>query len=131
MCSDTIDAAAFHHDDFIGILYRRDALGNDELGGVRYLLLESGPDQRVRTCIHGAGRIIKDQNLRLFHQSARDAEPLSLATGNICATFFYISVVSIREALDEFIGLRLSGCFHQFFIRSEGVSPTQVILDCS
>lgn len=132
MRSDAIDAAALHHDDFVGILNGRDALGDDEFGCVRDFFLESGPDQGIRPGLsHGAGRVIENQDFWLFHQSARDTEPLSLPAGDVCAAFFNISVVAIRKALDEFIGLSLSRRSHQLCIGSGRIAPTQIVFDRS
>jgi hypothetical protein len=40
-------------------------------------------DLRVGTGVHGAGGIVQNQDLRLFEQRPRDAQPLLLPAGHI------------------------------------------------
>lgn len=73
MRSDSVNPAVIQHKDHISILYRGDALRNNNLGGIRNLLAERAADKSVRFCINRTGGIIENQNFRLFQQCARNA----------------------------------------------------------
>ena len=64
------DVTVVQHQNMVGILYRRDTLGNDELGRVRDFLAECLTDERVGLGVDGRGRVVQNQNLGLFEQSA-------------------------------------------------------------
>ena len=78
MLSARCDFAIVHNNDQVGVLHRADALGNDELGGVREEGRKGFLDGSIRFGINSRSGIVQDQNLWLFQQSAGDAKPLLL-----------------------------------------------------
>ena len=83
MRADSLHGAAVENDDLIRILHRGNTLCNDNLGRVRDLLRECLADKRIRFGIDRTGRVIKNEDLRLFQQRTRNAESLLLTAGNI------------------------------------------------
>ena len=66
------DLAVVEHEDHVGVLHRGDALRDDDFRRVGDLLRERLADQRVGARVDGARRVVENQDLRLFQQSARD-----------------------------------------------------------
>ena len=81
------------------------------------------PDERVCLCVDGGGRVVHDQDLRLFQQCPRDAQPLLLAAGDVRAALFDIGVIFVGEGLDELIRLRKLADANQVFIRRVLIAP--------
>ena len=79
--------------------------------------------------IHGRGGIVQDQDLRLFQQSAGDAQALLLTAGNVAAALLDMGIVAVREAGDEFIGAGQLAGVNQFLVRGVGIAPAQIFLD--
>ena len=67
------------------------------LGRVRDFLRECLADERIRLGIHRTGRVIQNEDLRLFQQRTRNAEALLLAAGDIGAALLDVGVVPVRE----------------------------------
>ena len=62
--------AVVHHENEVGILHGRDALGDDDLRRLGDIGAEALADQRVGARVDRGGRVVEDRNLRLF-ESAR------------------------------------------------------------
>ena len=126
MCAGRHDAAGIHHQNHVGFLHGGHALGDDDLRGVRNLVVERGTDQLVRLGIDGAGRIVENQNLRLLQQRTGDAQALALSAGHIGTALLDVRVVLIGEFLNESIGLRELRGMANLFIGGVRVAPAQV-----
>ena len=83
MRTDSLHGAAVENDDLIRILHGGNTLCNDNLGRVRDFLRECLADERIRFGIDRTGRVIKNEDLRLFQQRTRNAESLLLTAGDI------------------------------------------------
>ena len=68
MRADRLHCAAVQNNDLVRVLYRGNALCNDNLGGVRDLLRERAANQCIGLGIDRARRVVKDEDLRLFQQ---------------------------------------------------------------
>ena len=68
MRADRLHCAAVQNNDLVSVLYRGNALCNDNLGGVRDLLRERAANQCIGLGIDRACRVVKDEDLRLFQQ---------------------------------------------------------------
>ena len=129
MGSDAANRAVIQHDNLIRILYGRDTLGNDNLGGIGNLLPESLPDHGVRMGIHRAGGIVQNQDSRLLQQGSGNTETLLLSAGHIAAALLNPGVILLREALDKFIGAGQLTDADQLLIAGVLIAPAQVFLD--
>ena len=95
MRADRLHRAAVQDNDLVGVLHGGNALRDDDLGRVRESTLRNAlADQRIGLGIDRAGRVVQDEDLRLFQQCARDAQTLLLAAGNVAAALLDVCVVS-------------------------------------
>ena len=129
MVTHTGNLAVFHDNDDVGILNGGNTLGNDQLGGSGNFFLEGLADHSVRMGIHSGGRVVQDQDLRLFQQGTGNAQPLLLAAGDIAAPLLDVGIVAVREGGDELIGTGQLTGVDQLLIRGVGIAPAQVFLD--
>ena len=58
--------AVLQDKNLVCVEYRGDALGNDDLGGVRKAFCQPFPDLCLSGSIHSAGGIVQDQNFGGF-----------------------------------------------------------------
>ena len=100
------NGAAVHHEDEVGVLHGRDALGNDDLGRLGDIGLEALADERVGARIDRGGRVVEDQDLRLLEQRAGDAQALFLSAGDVRAALLDVGVIAVGERSDEVVRLR-------------------------
>ena len=98
-----VDRAAVQDENQVCILDGGDALGDDELRRLRDLGAQRSADLRVGFRIDGGGRIVEDQDLRLFQQRPRDTQPLLLSAGDVRAALLDVGVVFVRHLLNELI----------------------------
>ena len=60
------DPSAVHDENAVRILHRGDTLGDDDLCGIRKLILKCLTDQGIGLCVDRRGGIVEDQDLRLL-----------------------------------------------------------------
>ena len=99
-----VDPPVVHDDDPVAVLHRGDALRDDELCRIRDLLPERLADLCVCRRVHGTGRVIQNQNLRLLQERSGDAESLLLTAGDVGSALADHRVVAVRHLLDELRG---------------------------
>ena len=110
------DSAAVHDQNQVALLHGGDALGNNDFGGFGNFTGQGLPDGGVGASIHGGGRVVQNQNLRLFQQGTGNAQPLLLTAGDVGAALLNVGIVAIREGADKFIGTgQLAGTDAFFF----------------
>ena len=95
------------------------------LGRVRDFLRECLADERIRLGIYRTGRVIQNEDLRLFQQRTRNAESLLLTAGNIRAALLNVGVIPIRQLLDEFIRLCQTAYALELLVRSRFRRPSE------
>ena len=125
------DFSVVKDQDQVRVLYRRHALGDDDLRGLGDEAAESRPDQGIGMRIHRAGGIVQDQDLRLLQQGPRDAEPLPLASGDIGPALLDVGIVLLREALDKLFRLGKPAGLSDFLVCCVRIAPAQVFQDGS
>ena len=101
MVADAGDVTVFHNDDDIRILNGGYPLCNDQLGRTGDLFFKGLADHGVRVRINGRGGIVQDQDLRLFQQSAGDAQALLLTAGDVGAPLLNVGVVAVGHPLGK------------------------------
>ena len=121
--------AVVHHENEVGILHGRDALGDDDLRRLGDIGAEALADQRVGARVDRGGRVVEDQNLRLFEKRPGDAETLLLSAGDVRAALLDIGVIPVGEGADEFVRLREPARLDHLVVGGVFVAPAQVILD--
>src|ERR1700691_203439 len=107
------DAAAIEHRDLIGHAYRGKTVryqNGDAIARQRTKMFEN---LRLGTRVHGRGRLIEHQNIRVSsHERARQRDLLPLAAGQFLAVldpFAQLRLIAARQLLDETRGAALLG----------------------
>ena len=80
------DSSTIQNDDLVSIFDRRNALCNDDLGGVRNFLAGMLSGSGIRLCIYCTGRVIQNQDLWFSKERPCDTQTLLLTTGYIVAS---------------------------------------------
>ena len=97
MRAEAVDAALVQNKDAVGVLHAGNTLGNDDLRRIRDLLAQGLANARVRRGIDRAGRIVEDEDLRLFQQGAGNAQALLLPAGDIGAALLDVGLIALAE----------------------------------
>src|SRR5690606_24755073 len=67
--------------------------------------LDGALDRELRLAVDGARGLVQDQDRSPAEESARDADPLALASGELLAPFAHRGLVSERVMKDEVMGI--------------------------
>ena len=121
--SDGVDTAAVHYNDAVGVLDRGNPLRDDKLRRTRNFIPERFPNHRIRFGIDGGSRVVENQDFRLFEQCARDAKPLLLTAGYVCAAALYVGIVTVRKSRDKFIRAGKLTNADQLLVGSVRIAP--------
>ena len=97
------DASVFEHQNQVGILDRRDAVGDGDDGLAAVHLLEVLLDFRLGLHIDGRGRIIHNQDRRIIRECAGQRQALFLPAGQAHAAFAHDGVITLRHRPDEIV----------------------------
>ena len=106
MRADPGHTALVQHDDAVGMADRADALRHDQAGRVAQLARQTGAEAGIGAVIQRGERIIKDEDLRLAGQCARDGKALLLAAGDVCARLCDRRIELAGQLVHKFRGLR-------------------------
>ena len=83
MRADVGELALVQYDDPVAREDRGDALRDDDLCAAGHGRFQRAADVLVRRHVHGARGVVEDQNLRLLHNGARNAQALLLSAGEV------------------------------------------------
>ena len=72
------DPAAVENQDPVGIAYRRQPVRHDDACAAHQRIAQAGEDAGLGVGIHGAQRIVQDEDGRILRQRPRDRRPLFL-----------------------------------------------------
>ena len=126
MAAHGVYAPVLKYDYFVGVHDGADALGDDyfrhaaELG-------EGGAYLRLGRRVHGGGRVVEDEDLRLFQQGAGYAQALLLPAGDVHAALAEVRVQPAGQALYELICAGGAAGCHERLVVGRGVAPLQVL----
>ena len=80
VCAAFHNAAVAKDNDLIGVANRGDAMRDQQGGSMFHDLPEPAEDAFLRIRIDAGKRVVKDQDARVAHQSAREGSSLFLAS---------------------------------------------------
>ena len=107
----------------------REPVGNDE-GRPALHEFEDGPHDGVFSAgIEGAGRLIEQEDRRIFQKRPGNADALALPDAQVATAFTDGAVEPLRHALNEIESLGFSGSLFDFGIRRAGFSVGDVFAD--
>ena len=97
------DTSVLEHQNQVGILDRRDAVGDGDDGLAAVHLLEVLLDLRLGLHIDGRGRIVHNQDRRIVRERAGQRQALLLPAGQAHAAFAHDGVITLRHRPDEIV----------------------------
>ena len=98
------DPAFVQHDDAVGPLYRRQAVGDDDGGATDHRGFERALHQALGFGVERAGGFVQQQQRRILEQGARDRDALALAARQAHPALAQERGIALRQALDEIVG---------------------------
>ena len=125
------DVVVIQDEDLIGVLYRGDALGNDDDGGVLQVFLEGLPDGRLCGRVHSGGGVVQNEDSGLAQHGPGDTKPLLLAAGDVGAALGQHGVKPVGEGHDKVVGLGVFGGLDDLFLGGVRTAPEKVFPDGS
>ena len=116
-------------DDLIGVSDGREAVGDDEAGAPFHQLVESLLDLHLGAGVDRAGGLVKDEDSRIGQDRPGDGNELTLPLGEISAAFGENSVIPLREATDEGVGVSQPRCFDNLCVAGVKTAVADVLHD--
>jgi hypothetical protein len=117
------DAPLIHHQDQVGIHDALDAVGDDEGGAVFHQVLQRFADLGFGFGVDRGGRVIQDQDARVFEQGAGNRHALLLPAREGDARSPTRVLVTVREGQDHIVdGGGARGGF-DFFVGTSRPTP--------
>ena len=120
------DAAILQHDDLIGKAHGGRALGDDERRRTMIHGADGAAESGVGCIVERGGAVVKNQDVRLFDEGARDGQALALAAGEVAAALLDRLVKPEGLAGDDVERLSDGERFIQLFFRGIGIAPEEV-----
>src|SRR5260370_29041241 len=108
----------------------RETMGDGQRGTILHQWLQGGLDQARGMGIEGAGRLIQDEDSRVFQNDARDGYALLLTTGELKTALAHDSIVAVIKLHDAIMDGCCLGCRDHLLLCSVDTSIEQVFLDC-
>ncbi len=102
------DPPIFNNKDTIGVLDRREPVGNDEAGTLARESVHAALDERFGKCVDRARRFVHDEDLGFSQHGAGEADQLLLPNGEEHSAFADFSFVFLFQLVDECTRLQLS-----------------------
>ncbi len=98
-------SAGVEHEDLVGVADRRDALGDDEHGGVGDPRRERGPQPGVGGEVERRERVVEHVDLGSDDERPGDRQPLSLSARHVGAALVDLALDAVGHRLHEVGGL--------------------------
>ena len=103
------DVLALHDGDLVGVSHGGQPVGHDHGRAPDAQLLERGLDALLGHGVERGGRLVEDQDLRVFQKDAGDGDALLLPAGEHHAALAHIAVVALGQRHDLVVDLGAPG----------------------
>src|SRR5688572_9173373 len=104
------DASVFNTKQRVAMLQSGLAMGNDERGASAHEALHRFDNGRLGFDVHRTGRLVENQDRRVFEKGSGDGNALTFAAGEAHAAFAHEGIVTLWQAADERMSIsRFSG----------------------
>ena len=100
------DFPPVHHHQPVGFVQGGQTVGDRDRGAAAHQVVQCLLNFLFGLGIDGRGRFIEDQDARIDQQRARNRDTLAFSAGQTLAAFAHQRVVTVRQAQDEFMGVR-------------------------
>lgn len=101
------DAVFGNHKDFVRIADRGETVGDRDGCTVFSEFFQAFLDSAFAFVVQGAGRLVQDQDGRIFQKYTGNGDALFLSTGKAGSALTHKGVVSVREFLDKLMDICL------------------------
>ena len=99
------NVAVTHHEDEVGVLDGRKAVGDDEAGAALHQTVHCGLDLLLGTGIDTAGRLVEDQDAVVRQNGTGDRQQLLLALTDVGSVLVQLHLVTAGQGADEVVGV--------------------------
>ena len=103
------DFSVLHHYDFVGVLHRAEAVGDDDARAVFHQHIEGVLHQPLGLGVEGGGGLVEDEDGRVGQHGPGDGEPLALAATEFYAPVADVSLVAAGGFKDKIVGMGRCG----------------------
>ena len=83
----------------------------------------------IRRHVHGARGVVEDQDLRLLHNGARNAQALLLSAGEVRGVLLQNGLIAVREAIDEFVWQAMAQASRSCSCVALALPPAEILRD--
>ncbi len=129
MCSLFDDTSLIHDKNQIGILDRRETMGNDKARPPFHQATHRLLDEDFRPCIHTRGRFIENHDRRIGKNGPSDRQQLFLTLRDVRGFLIQDRIVPVRQRPDEVISVRRFGCGDDFLLGRSTLTVSKIIPD--
>ncbi len=101
-------------DDIISMLHCLESMGDDDNCSACEEIIESYGDLFFVVTIESGGRLIEEDDIRIFQHNLRNRETLSLSSGETDSLLPDLGIETMREVVDEFAFGETDDCIYFF-----------------
>src|SRR5918994_5521690 len=103
------DLAILNYEDKVGVPDSAQAVGDDDARPALQQRGQGSLDDRLRARVYVARRLVEDEDARVCQDRPGEREQLALALAECSASLTQNRVVTVREGLDEVVGVDHAG----------------------
>src|SRR6266700_2861882 len=121
------DTALIQNENLVRVHHRGQAVSDHQRRSPPGDAVELGLDALLGFRVERRGRLVEDEDARIFQDGAGDRDALFLAAGELQAPLAYARFVLLGKALDEFVDMRGFCRFDPLFARRAGPAVVDVV----
>ena len=131
MSADGVNLAVVHYNNTVGVLYARNTLRDNELGGVGNFLGKRPADFSVGRGINRAGGVVENKDFRLFEQRSGYAQSLLLSARYVSTALLDFGVVFVGEGLNKIVCAGELAGVYALLLGRVFIASAEVVEDCA
>ena len=118
---------ALENEDLVGVVDGGKPVGDDKARAVFHEVVERLLDQALGGGVHARGRLVENQDRRVFQEGAGDREALLLADAEFHPALAELRVETLGETPDEILGVRSAEGLPHFLLGGFGLADAEVL----
>ena len=111
-----LDALVGQNDNFIGVFDGGQAVGYDDGSPAHRQFLQSILNEHLGGVVQGGGRLVQNEDGRIFKKYPRDGNPLLLPAGQLDASLADVGVVPLFHRHNKVVDIGFFGRFDDFLV---------------
>ena len=124
------DNPVFEDNDLVRLAYGAQAMGDHDDRAAFHQLSQGVNHKVLRFGVECRRRLVQDHDRAIANDGARNANTLTLAARKRVPAFAYDSVVTMRHAADEFVGIGYFRGGNDLFVGCAGAPVGDVFANC-